>query len=401
MLKRGIEAIQKGYFSMPFYIKRCQSAGLTLENIRTEEDYLKIPFTVKDDLRNTSPFERTTTTQKDIFGLYSSNGTTGKKTFYVYNYEDRKKHARFVHTYFSAIGMTEGGLGAVMAPIGSQVMGHCMMWQFQIMKMGMTVCSDPTPENILELVNNLPVTDIATLPRVASFLSEKEEWREYAKNSEVKRLILGGDFLSCARRKSIEETWAAKVYDSYGMSEAFGPLACECLMQKGLHYIDEDILVEIIDPLTGCPVQDGEIGIAVYTTLWAKGFPLLRYWSGDLFRKMTEPCACGCGLPRIEYIGRGCDCVFIDGRYISPKQMEEITLPSGIRNARVVLYADSMTLEYDEKEACPSQETVQRLKELFQYREIRCVSKPYEELALHTLKPKYLIDRRFQPQIFG
>lgn len=393
-LSNGISAVSKGYFNMPFYEKKCREAGIELNNIKSEEDFLKIPFTYKDDLRKTSPFERTLTDKRHIFGLYSSNGTTGKKTFYVYNYADREKQAKFVREYFSSIGMKKGGLGAVIAPIGSQVMGHCMMWQFEIMQMGMTICSDLTPESLLEIIESLPVTDIATLPRMASSFSENTEWSEAAKKSSVERFVLGGDFLSDARRKLIEETWNARAYNSYGMSEVFGPLANECIYQDGLHYIDEDILIEIIDPETFQPVKVGEPGIAVFTTLWEKGFPLLRYWSGELFRKYTQPCPCGCNLPRLEHIGRACDCVMINKKYISPKQFENVVLSAGIKNARVVLENDFIELQYDKMGPAPDNDVQEQLKALFEMTSLVCRPLDHAGLGLESLKPKYIIDRR-------
>lgn len=394
MAGKVVEAIKEGYFSIPFYEEKCRKNGIALSEINSYDDFKSIPLTMKDDLRNTSPYERTLTSKQEIFGLYSSSGTTGKKTFYIYNYLDREKQAKFVHRYFKAIGMKEGGLGAILAPIGSPVMGHCMMWQFQTMKMGMTICSDPLPENIIEIITNLPVTDIATLPRVASVLSEKPKWCEIAKKSEVERFVLGGDFLSNARRKMIEETWQAKVYDSFGMSEAFGPLANECVEQNGLHYIDDDLFIEIIDPKTNEPVKDGEVGVGVYTTLWAKGFPLLRYWSGDLFKKINEPCPCGCGLPKIEYVGRECDCVRIDDYWISPKYLEEITLSSGIKNCQVRLYKDNIVLAYDENGIKPNSDVVESLSRLFMSKKIKCTPMPCNKLNLVGLKPKYIIDYR-------
>lgn len=392
--KSVISAINKGYFDIPFYKDKCSEIGIQLSDIKTYDDFLHIPFTVKEDLRNTSPYERTLTARNEIYGLYSSSGTTGNKTFYIYNHIDRKKQANFVRTYFKTIGMKEGGLGATFAPIGSAVMGHCMMWQFQAMCMGMTICADLSPESVIETISKLPVTDIATLPRVASSIYEKKEWRDIAKKSTVERLVLGGDFLSNARRRIIEDTWNAKAYDSFGMSEAFGPLANECTEQNGLHYLDDSLFIEIIDPETLMPISGDEIGVGVYTTLWEKGFPLLRYWSGDLFRKISTPCPCGSKLPRIEYFGRACDCVSINNTYISPKQVEEITLTVNIKNCQVRLYDKKIVLTYDELGVIPDKNTIEMLSELFTGLEIKTVPVSREKLDLNRLKPKLIVDCR-------
>lgn len=394
MMKRAIEAIHKGYFDLPFYTEHCKKSGVNLTEVRTEEQFLKIPFTVKEDLRNSSAYSRTRTAPEEIYGLYSSNGTTGKKTFYVHSQLDHRKQAEYVRTFYSALGMKAGGLGAVFGPIGSPVMGHCMIWQFHAMRMGMTLCPQPSPENIIDVIQSLPVTDIATLPQVASFLAASPEWREIAAKSSVERLILGGDFLSEARRKLLEETWDAKVYNSFGMSEVFGPIGNECMEQNGFHYFDQDLYIEVVSPETGEPVEPGKVGIGVYTTLWDKGFPLLRYWSGDLLRIMQEPCPCGSRLPRFEYFGRMDDCVQLpDGTWISPKQVEEITLPAGLVHCQVQLHEDGrVCLIYDEAGVSPTEELLCQLKELLSFDTVSARPMLLEHMNLRGLKPKYLVE---------
>lgn len=394
MVKRAIDAIQKGYFNLAFYTDHCKKNGVHLADVKTEEQFLKIPFTVKEDLRNTSAYDRTKTDPKDIYGVYSSNGTTGKKTFYVHSWKDHEKQAEFVRTFYSAIGMKHGGLGAIFGPIGSPIMGHCMMWQFHAMQMGMTLCPMPSPENIIDVIQNLPVTDIATLPQVASVMASKPEWQEIAAKSSVERLILGGDFLSDARRKLLEETWNAKVYNSFGMSEVFGPIGNECTQQAGFHYPDKDLYIEVVSPETGEPVPKGEVGVGVYTTLWEKGFPLLRYWLGDLIRIIQEPCLCGSDLPRFEYFGRMTDCVKLaNGTWISPKQVEEYTLSAGILHCQVQLHKDgSACLVYDEAGVKPAEQLFQQLKELLSCDEVTGQPMPLEKMELRGVKPKYLVE---------
>lgn len=394
MFEHVLAAIQDGCFDVPFYQKRLQKSGIRLSGITSLEQFLKVPFTLKDDLRTTSPYSRTNVSHEEIFGIFSSNGTTGKKTFYVYNYADRETQAKFVRTYYSAIGMKAGGLGAVLAPVGTPVMGHCMMWQFQAMRMGMTLCPEPSPENILELLENLPITDVATLPQVASFLAARPEWRDTARRSTVERLILGGDFLSSARRRLLEDTWDAKAYNSFGMSEAFGPIGNECTEQNGFHYIDDDLYLEIISPDTGLPVDTGEIGIGVYTTLWHKGFPLLRYWSNDLMRIHPEPCKCGSPLPRFDYCGRRNDCVRLkDGSWATPREVEEITLPGGLLHCQIRLPKNEpAAFLYDESGPAPTAQMLSQLKDLLHLTQLLPQPLPLGKMDLRGLKPRYLVE---------
>lgn len=392
MFEYVLEAIKNGYFNIPFYL---EDKKIDFNKIKNKDDFLNLPFTIKEDLRNTSPYRRTNTDKKDIYGLYSSNGTTGKKTFYVYNKNDRNKQAEFVRKFYSALGMKAGGLGAVLGQIGSLVMGHCMMWQFEAMNMGMTLCPEPSPENIITLLNELPITDIATLPQIASLVGIKQEWAEMARKSTVERLILGGDFLSETRRQLLEEMWGAKVYNSFGMSEAFGPLGNECKEQKGFHYLDKDLYIEIISPDNGKPVKFGECGVGVYTTLWNKGFPLLRYWSGDLLKMVSEPCSCGSELPRFDYIGRMCDCVKLScGRIVSPKEVEEITLKENILRYQIKVYENKLLFVYDEKGVEPSIKLLEKVKQLFDMKVISTEAVSVEKLNIRGIKPKYIVDYR-------
>ena len=177
--------------------------------------------------------------------------------------------------------------------------------------------------------------------------------------------------------------WDAKVY----------PIGNECAEQDGFHYISDDILLEIISPDSGMPVPEGELGVGVYTTLWDKGFPLLRYWSGDLMRILPEPCPCGCGLPRFSYFGRMSDCLHLsDGSWVAPRQVEELTLPKGIANCQVHFYGDDATIFfYDWSGPAPDEELTRSLAELLQCESMRTVGASKEELQLRGAKPKYFV----------
>ena len=115
----------------------------------------------------------------------------------------------------------------------------------------------------------------------------------------------------------------------FGMSEMFGPMAGECKNKNGLHYLNQYLMIEIVDPKTGEPVDEGKPGVAVYTTLWSKGFPLLRYWTDDVMVLTTEKCSCGSPYPRLFYKGRLADCFEINGHYVFPESIENILFKYG------------------------------------------------------------------------
>ena len=279
-----------------------------------------------------------------MYGIFSSSGTTGDKTFYVYNNEDKRVHETFVRSFFEELGVKNTDLGGVFAPVDSGVMAHTMMWQFNTMGSGYVNCSEPSPENMIEFVNKVPITIIATRPTVACSVGGNPAHLKAARESGVRMLLLGGGFLSGGRRKYIEDCWNADCYSMFGMSEVFGPMGGECRYKDGIHYLDKYLLIEVVNPLTRLPVKPGEYGIAIYTTLWDKGFPLLRYWTDDYIAIEPSPCRCGRNLPRFRYKGRMSDSIEVDGRYIFPSMLEERLFRHGYAGEYRTVKADGIRL---------------------------------------------------------
>ncbi|WP_417229593.1 phenylacetate--CoA ligase family protein [Thermophilibacter sp.] len=333
-LQRLTELRETGLFSGRFYAERLISADGG-DPLTSYERFRRIPFMTKDQIRRASVEERTATAPEDVYGVFSSSGTTGRRTMYVYSRNDKNVHERFVRTFLAEIGVTARDLGAVMAPIGTGVMAHTMMWEFTTMGAGYVNCPEPSPENMLETVEDVPVSVVATRPDVVSAACYRPELRERFAASGVRLLLLGGGFLTEGRRALLERVWGARCYSLFGMSEVFGPMAAECQRRDGLHYLDDYLLIEVLDPLTHEPVGDGEVGVAVYTTLWDKGFPLLRYWTDDYVSVTHESCGCRLDLPRMRFFGRRADGLFPSPRHrdqpiVFPKQIEETLFSHGL-----------------------------------------------------------------------
>lgn len=324
-LRQLRELYTAGAFSPDFYRKKI----LDIHQLDSYESFLTIPFTYKREIRNTTVEERTTTKAEDIYGVFSSSGTTGEKTYYIYNRNDKRIHEEFVKTFFTQLEITERDIGGIMAPVDTGVMAHTMMWQFTTMGAGYVNCPIPSPESIIDTITKVPVTVIATRPSIASCVAYNALIQQMAQKSHVKKLLMGGGFLSYERRKLLEKSWNAECYNMFGMSEVFGPMAGECKQKNGLHYLDRYLMIEIVDPKTGRPLDRGKTGVAVYTSLWDKGFPLLRYWTDDLMRITKEPCGCGSVYPRLFYLGRLNDCYIVDDTYIFPEDVENILFKYG------------------------------------------------------------------------
>ncbi len=335
-LKQLKALYESGLYNPPFYARRIKG----IEDFADYENFLKIPFMYKDDIRSCKAYDRTSVKPEDVYGIFSSSGTTGEKTFYVYSNRDREVYEEFVKEFYTELGVKKTDLGGVFAPVDTGVMAHSMMWQFTTMGAGYVTCVEPSPENMIEFIQKLPVTIVATRPSLVCSIVGNPEYEKIARESNVRMMLLGGGFLSEGRRKIIEKTWGAKCYGMFGMSEVFGPMGGECRFQDGVHYLDKYILIEVIDPQTLLPVKDGEPGVAVYTTLWDKGFPLLRYWTDDVIRLDRSPCACHRNLPRMRYQGRLADCLIINGKYVFPAALEECLFKYGFTGEYRALQKD-------------------------------------------------------------
>ena len=362
-MERLRELYDAGTFRPAFYASRIKDGT----EFQSYEKFATIPFSYKEELRTTSAFARTTTPFDQIYGIFSSSGTTGKKTYYLYSKKDKQVHEEFVKTFYTELGIRPDDLGAVCAPIDTGVMAHTMMWQFTTMGAGYVNCPEPSPENMAELITSLPVTVVATRPDVVSRMAFRPEWTQAAQMSKVRTLLLGGGFLSKQRRKLLERVWSANVYNMFGMSEMFGPMAGECRLKNGQHYLNRYLFIELINPDTLKPVESGQEGIAVYTTLWDKGFPLLRYWTDDLMRIETAPCACGSSLPRIFYCGRMGDCLRVRERVVFPADLEEILINYGfVMDYQAVMRDGTVTVTIEKPESqSPSEIMETEIRALF------------------------------------
>ena len=385
-LNRLLTLYRNGLFSKKYYKDRIKGEN----SFYSYDEFCKIPLMDKQSIRETAVFERTNTSKSDVYGIFSSSGTTGDKTFYVYNKNDKKVHEEFVRTFFDELDISSDDIGGVMAPVGTGVMAHTMLWEFSTVGAGYVNCPEPSPINMIEIIEKIPVTVIATRPNIASSIAYNPELCSIAQGSSVKKLAVGGGFLSNARRKMIEVAWGAECFNCFGMSEMFGPMAAECREKNGLHYLDKYLMIELLDPISKMPVPEGQPGIAVYTSLWEKGFPLLRYWTDDLMIVDRSKCKCGSSNPRIRYLGRMADCIILDGTYIFPEQVENILFDNGfIGEYKVVQDYDQITVFSETPEKKDIIIIQALLEELFLHRKVNISLVPIGKLNYKGLGKRF------------
>jgi phenylacetate-CoA ligase len=305
-----------------------KEANLPMNDLKSFKNWSSIPFTTKEELRETHPLERSHCDLRACEYFFSSSGTYGEPTFYLWTKEDTTILQECGARAMKRVGIQEDDLVLVIARMGTSIMWYCMIQQYKSVGAGLVPLGARHPLEIIETLFRFPISVVISLPVIGTRLFEflVSLQRTWPENSKFRHFHCGGDFLSESRRQRIEKLWNIKCYNFFGISEIFGPIAGECPQKDGLHFIDDYILIEVLDPETKEPVADGEVGVAVYTTLWEKGSPLLRYWSNDLVSINHSPCPCGDLSPRIKFIGRSTDMALINERRIYVSQLEDAVL---------------------------------------------------------------------------
>lgn len=288
----------------------------------TKEEFLKIPFSYKSDIRNHDLNQRCNHLSP-TFGIFGSSGTTGKKTYYKFSMNDRAVFDKISSKILKRAGAREGDLGIICAPVLDGVMAHTMMWEYTAINAGYVNCPIPSPDNVMDVLSSAHPTVVSGLPSALDFSLAPDF--VVPEDSSIRLFLSGGNFFSNSKRKILQDKWGMSWFDFLGISEIFGPIMGECPVKHGLHYDADLLLVEIIDPQTMQSIEEeNKIGMLVITPLWNKGSPLVRYWTDDFAYRMTTPCSCGEKGERIYVCGRKNDYLSVNGRWIFPRDIEDI-----------------------------------------------------------------------------
>lgn len=321
--------VRLAYDNVALYRERMDQRGVRPNDIQSIDDIQRLPYTVKNDLRDTYPYGMFAVPMSEVVRVHASSGTTGKPIVVAYNEADIGVWTNAMVRALAAYGLHRGdilqnsygyglftgglglhyggeGLGATVIPTS----GGATDRQIMIMKdFGVSAISC-TPSYFLRLIDRAAEMgiDIRELPvRVGIFGAEP--WTEQM-------------------RVRIEEAAGIKAYDIYGLSEIVGPgVGAECCAQQGVHIFEDYFYPEIIDPDTEEPLPDGEPGELVLTTLGKEAMPMLRYRTRDITTIVPEPCPCGRTIRRIRRIThRSDDMLIIRGVNVYPSQIETALL---------------------------------------------------------------------------
>jgi len=307
-----------------YYGKMYREMGI--DGVSSQEDFEKLPFSSKDDLRNAYPLGIQAVPDEDIVRIHSSSGTTGKPVIIPYTAKDVDDWAIMFARCYETAGITKKdriqitpGYGLWTAGIGFQ--NGCEKLGAMAIPMG-----PGNTEKQLQMMMDLKSTVITATSSYALLLAEEINKRGIKDKIFLKKGVIGSERWSDKMRKSISEGLGIELYDIYGLTEIYGPgIGINCSEETGIHYWDDYIYIEIIDPKTGKTVPDGTEGEIVITTLVKEGAPLLRFRTHDISRIIPEKCSCGRSYPRIDIIkGRSDDMFKVHGVNMFPSQVEEV-----------------------------------------------------------------------------
>ena len=322
-IKRQVARVQA---AGGFYAKRLK--GIDPEDIKTQEDFEKLPFSEKDDLRDAYPLGLAAVPDEEIVRIHSSSGTTGLPCIIPYTQKDVEDWAELFKRCYEIAGITNKdrihitpGYGLWTAGIGFQLGAE---------KLGaMTIPMGPgNTDKQIKFMQDMGSTVLCATSSYALLLAEEIEKRGVKDTIKLKKGVIGSERWGPKMRARIANELGVELYDIYGLTEVYGPgIAINCEYETGMHYFDDFLYFEIIDPKTGRVLPDGELGELVITTLRKQGAPLIRYRTHDLTRIIPDdvPCPCGRDLPRIDVIlGRTDDMVKVKGVNIFPGQVEDV-----------------------------------------------------------------------------
>ena len=326
--KRLVKTVNHVYHNVEFYRKKMQAMGLEPGDIQSADDITKLPYTTKDDLRDTYPFGLFAVPMSEIVRIHASSGTTGKATVVGYTRRDIDVWSECVARAFTMAGLTKDDI--IQVAYGYGLFTGGLGAHYGAENLGATVVpmSTGNTKKLITMMKDFGATALACTPSYLMHIAETLEEQGDIPNIKLKAAICGAEPWTENMRKQIEEKLHIHAHDIYGLSEVMGPgVACDCIYHKGLHVYEDHFLPEIVSSETLLPVPEGETGELVFTTLTKEGIPLIRYRTKDLTSISYDKCECGRTLARISrFKGRSDDMLIIRGVNVFPSQIEAALL---------------------------------------------------------------------------
>lgn len=324
------KTVRYTYERVPFYKKKLDDAGVSPDDIRTLDDIRRLPFTVKDDLRDHYPFGLFAVPMEEVVRVHASSGTTGRPTVVGYTRNDLDMWSECVARLASAAGVTPADRAQVSFGYGLFTGGFGLHYGLEKIGAAVVPVSSGNTARQFQLMRDFAATALICTPSYALHMIDAMQscGIDCARDLKLKFGLFGAEPWSECLRREIEKGFGIQATDNYGLSEIIGPgVAGECLEKDGMHICEDHFFIEVLDPKTLEPVKEGEQGELVITPLSKEALPLFRYRTKDLSIVNTAPCKCGRTSARIMKIrGRTDDMLIVRGVNVFPSQIEEVLL---------------------------------------------------------------------------
>ncbi len=335
--------IRRVYANVPYFRARMDEMGVTPDDIRGVDDLSKLPFTVKQDLRDNYPFGMFAVPMDEIVRIHASSGTTGKQTVVGYTQNDVEVWKEIIARSLVAAGGNAKDFVHIAYGYGLFTGGLGLHYGAEAIKASVIPVSTGNTQRQIQIMLDYGSTILCSTPSYALYLGETLKEMGIDKSQlKLKAGIFGAEPWTEPMRKEIENLLGIKAYDIYGLSEVMGPgVSFECSEQTGMHINEDHFIAEIIDPETGRQLPDGEQGELVFTAITKEALPLIRYRTRDIATLTREQCSCGRTFVKMtKPCGRTDDMLIIRGVNVFPSQVESVLLSLGQTAPHYMLIVD-------------------------------------------------------------
>lgn len=330
--ERLVAQVKHVYENVKYYRDLMDEKGVKPEDIKGTEDLRKLPFLSKADLRDAYPFGLLAKPLSECVRIHSTSGTTGRRVVAFYTQNDIDLWDECCARAITAAGGTNEDVCQVAYGFGLFTGGAGLNGGSHTVGCLTLPMSSGNTDRQIQFMQDLGATILCCTPSYAAYIGETiHEMGISPDDLKLKAGIFGAEPWTEEMRRSIEKSLGIKAYDIYGLTEISGPgVAFECSEQNGMHINEDNFIAEIIDPETGEPLPDGEVGELVFTSITKEAFPLLRYRTRVLCRLTRGKCSCGRTLVKMaKPMGRSDDMMIIRGVNVFPSQIETVLIEQG------------------------------------------------------------------------
>ncbi|UCF96553.1 MAG: phenylacetate--CoA ligase [Spirochaetaceae bacterium] len=328
-VERLQSTLYRVYRYVSFYRQSFDTHGVNIETIKSVKDLAQLPFTTKEDLRKSYPYDMFAVPLRDIVRIHSTSGTTGQPIIVGYTKNDLRHWTDCTARLLAAAGVDEHDVVQIAFPFNLFTGGFGFHQGAEQIGASVIPSSTSAPEKQIMIMKDFKTSVLICAPSYAvNIASTLAELQLHAESLSLRVGLFGAEPWSENLRNQLQETLHIIALDNYGLTEVIGPgVAGECEHKNGLHVNEDHFVVEVIDPKSLESLPLGQEGELVFTTITKEGFPLIRYRTGDISSLIEESCACGRTTRRMRRVtGRTDDLIFIKGQKVFPSQIEEILL---------------------------------------------------------------------------